>query len=303
MTPVLIASALIGAIAPILRSLAWGVPFGLLSIATVIRSFVGAALTVVVVGTAAFFALRTTTLPPDEVGGVAAATGAIIGLALLASSVRRMRRIRGLSVLCQRLHEADAQESALGALRRLLERAQRRDPQQHIGLVLMATGPLTQAGLWEEARDQLRSLDDDSLTEPQSVLRNQALATCELQFDDVEGAQRAIDRIARPTEPSIEVWLVAMEALLMAVRGETERALAHLGAQDTTDNPSLRASHRLVHAHVFAARGDQDAALRELELLQQEAGRAGMERVIRPRGPASALAEERLAETAPPQSR
>ena len=118
--------------------------------------------------------------------------------------------------------------------------------------------------------------------------------TCGLQFDDVGAAQRAIDRITRPTEPSIEVWLVAMEGLLMAVRGEPEKALAHLGAQDTGDNPSLRASHRLVHAHIYAARGDEEAATRELELLRHEAGRAGLERVVRPKGPATALAERLL---------
>jgi lipopolysaccharide biosynthesis regulator YciM len=137
-------------------------------------------------------------------------------------------------------------------------------------------------------------VDEATLTVPQSVLRNQALATCELQFDDAEGAQRAIDQIARPTEPSIEVWLVAMEALLMAVRGETEQALAHLGAQDTSDNPSLRASHRLVHAHIYAARGDEEAAVQELQMLRQEAGRTGLERVVRPRGPATGLAQRLL---------
>ena len=302
MIPVLIAAVVIGMIAPVLRSIAWGVPFGLLSIAMVLRSFVGSALTVLVVGTVAFFALRASSMPAEEVGGAAAAVAAIIGFALLLSSVRRMRYVRGLSILCQRLHEEDAQESALRSLRRLLDRAHRRDPQRHVVLVLMATGPLTQAGLWGEARDHLRSLDEGALTEPQSVLRNQALATCELQFDDVESAQAAIDRITRPTEPSIEVWLVAMEALLMAVRGETEKALAHLGAQDTEDNPSLRASHRLVHAHIFAARGDEDAAIKELELLQKEAGRAGLERVIRPAGPASPLAERLLDDAQSDQS-
>ena len=80
----------------------------------------------------------------------------------------------------------------------------------------------------------------------------------------------------------------------MAVRGESEQALAHLGAQDTEDNPSLRASHRLVHAHIYAARGDEEAATRELEMLRQEAGRAGLQRVIRPRGPATALVERLL---------
>lgn len=294
MLPVLAAAALLGAIAPFLQSFAWGVPFGLMSIATVLRSSVVSALTVLVFGAAAFFALRATPMAPEAVSLVAAAVGGFLGFALLLSSVRRMRHVRGLSVLCQRLQEEDAQEAALKSLRRLLGRTRRSDPQRHIALVLMATGPLTQAGLWGEARDGLRDLDDALLTEPQSVLRNQALATCELQFDDTDAAQRAIDQIARPTEPSIEVWLVAMEALLMAVRGETERALAHLGAQDTDDNPSLKASHRLVHAHIYAARGDEEAAVEELTVLGREAGPAGLQRVVRPRGPASALAERLL---------
>jgi len=294
MTPTLIAAATIGILAPLVRSMAWGVPFGLLSIATVLRSFVGSALTVLVIGTVAFYVLRATAMPPEEVGGVAAAIGAIVGVALLLSSARRMREIRGLSILCQRLQEEDARAAAMRALDRLFGRAHRKDPQRHVALVLMATGPLTQAGMWAEARDRLRDLDDSTLTEPQSVLRNQALATCELQFDDVGAAQRAIDRITRPTEPSIEVWLVAMEGLLMAVRGETEKALAHIGAQDTEDNPSLRASHRLVHAHVYAARADEEAASRELQMLLREAGQAGVERVIRPKGPATPLAQRLL---------
>ena len=158
----------------------------------------------------------------------------------------------------------------------------------------MATGPLTQVGMWTKVRKQLQGLDEVALSESQAVLRDQALAACELQFDDPEAAQCAIDRIRRPTEGSIEVWLVAMEALLMAIRGESEKALAHLGGQNTDDNPSLRASHRLVHAHVLAKRGRSKEAIGELRLLQQEAGRAGLERVVLPRGPASPLAEQLL---------
>ncbi len=302
MLPTLIAAALIGVLAPLLRSLAWGVPFGLLSVATVLRSALGAALTVVVLGTVAFFTLQATSLSPDRVGIVAGLIGAVIGLLLLLSSVRRMRRVRGLSVLCQRLREDDAQEAALAALRKLLGRVRRSEPSAHAPLVLMATGPLTQAGLWDEARDGLLSLDDESMSEAQSVLRNQALATCELQFDRVEAAQRAIDRIRRPTEASVEVWLVAMEALLMAVRGETERALSHLGGRETGGNPSLEASHRLVHAHVYAARSDEEAAERELRTIERDAGRAGLLRAIRPRGPASALAERIASEREQSQS-
>jgi lipopolysaccharide biosynthesis regulator YciM len=223
--------------------------------------------------------------------------GGAVGLLLLLNSARRLRQVRGLSILCQRLQEEDARQTATAALGRLLDKVRAGDPQRYIALVLMATGPLTQAGMWGEARERLRSLDDAELSEPQAVLRNQALATCELQFDDVDAAQRAIERIRRPTESSIEVWLVAMEALLMAVRGEAERALAHLGGQDVEDNPSLRASHRLVHAHVLAERGETEAALDELRALQNEAGRAGLERVTLPSGPASPLAEQLLSET------
>ncbi len=296
MTPTLIAALLVGLAAPVIRGWVWGAPFSLLSVATVLRSFLGSALTVLVFGVVAVFALRATSIAPDQIGMSAGLIGGGVGLLLLLGSARRLREVRGLSILCQRLQEEDAQPTATAALARLLRRVRRKDEQRYIALVLMATGPLTQAGMWDEARERLRSLDDDTLTEPQAVLRNQALATCELQFDDVAAAQAAIDRIERPTEGSIEVWLVAMEALLMAVRGQPDKALAHLGAQDADDNPSLRASHRLVHAHVLAGRGDEEAALEELRSLRREAGAAGLGRARLPRGPASPLAERLLDE-------
>jgi len=296
MTLTFIFAALVGLAAPVIRGWIWGVPFSLLSIAAVLRSFVGSALTVLLIGTASFFALRATSVPANQVNLLSGLLGGAVGLLLLLNSARRLRQVRGLSILCQRLQEEDARPTATAALGRLLDKVRAGDPQRYIALVLMATGPLTQAGMWGEARERLRSLDDAVLSEPQVVLRNQALATCELQFDDVDAAQRAIDRIHRPTESSIEVWLVAMEALLMALRGEGERALAHLGGQDVEDNPSLRASHRLVHAHVLAERGETEAALDELRALQQEAGRAGLERVTLPSGPASPLAEQLLRE-------
>jgi hypothetical protein len=296
MTATLIVAALVGLAAPVIRGWIWGVPFSLLSIGAVLRSFVGSTLTVLVIGIASFFALRATSMPQDQVNRVAALLGGGLGLVLLLNSAWRLRQVRGLSILCQRLQEEDARPTATAALDRLLDKVRRKDEQRYIALVLMATGPLTQAGMWGEARERLRSLDDEVLLEPQAVLRNQALATCELQFDDVDAAQRAIDHIQRPTESSIEVWLVAMEALLLAVRGKAERALAHLGRQDVEDHPSLRASHRLVHAHVLAERGDAEAALDELRSLQREAGRSGLERVMLPRGPASPLAEQLLRE-------
>ncbi|MGB5504575.1 MAG: hypothetical protein WBM75_19435 [Polyangiales bacterium] len=296
MTLTLIVAVLVGAAAPFVRAWIWGVPFGLLSIATVLRSFFGSALTVLVIGVVAFFALRVTAIDPAQINWLAGSIGGLVALLLLIVSARRLSDVRGLSILCQRLQEEDARPQAAAALDRLLKRQRRREEQRYVALVLMATGPLTQAGMWAKAREQLQGLDEIALSEPQAVLRDQALATCELQFDEPEAAQRAIDRIRRPTEGSIEVWLVAMEALLMAVRGESEKALAHLGGQNTDDNPSLRASHRLVHAHILAKRGRTEDALEELRLLQQEAGSTGLERVVLPRGPASPLAEQLLSE-------
>ena len=172
MAPTLIAALAVGMAAPIARAMAWGVPFGLLSVATVLRSFVGSAVTVLVVGTVAFYALRATPVPSEETETLAGAIGAIVGLGLLWSSVRRLRDVRGLSLLCQRLQEEDARPEAIAALDRLLNRVHREDPKRHVALVLMATGPLTQAGMWDEARRRLRDLDEGSLSEAQAVLRS-----------------------------------------------------------------------------------------------------------------------------------
>ncbi len=292
MATTLIAALVVGLVAPVVRALTWGVPFGLLSISTVLVSFAGSVLTVLLIGAIAGFVLRTTTLTPGEVDVVAGGIGAFAGFLLLLNSARRMRHVRGLSVLCQRLAEEDAQPTALRALRRMLDRAKKHDTDRHIALVLMSTGPLTQASLWEDARAGLSSIDEQGLTPAQAVLRNQALATCQLQFDELEAAEEAIGSIPRPAEPSIEIWLVAMEALLLAVRGKPEAAQAKLRGQGTSGNPSLEASHRLVRAHILAGQDQREQALEELKALRQAAGRAGLERVLHPHGPASTLARE-----------
>lgn len=294
MTTTLVAALAVGLLAPVGRALAWGVPFSLLSVGVVLVSFIGSALSVSLVGVVAAFLLRSTSLSAPQIDLWAGGIATVVGLLLLYSSARRMRAVRGLSILCQRLLEADAQPKALAALQRLLDRTQQRDIDKYIGLVLMATGPLTQAGLWDEARSRLSGIDEASLTPPQAILRDQALATCQLQFDDVDAAHEAISRIPRPAEPSIEMWLIAMEALLLAVRGDHEAASAKLRSQDTSDNPSLDASHRLVRAHILASEGQSREALEELKALRQVAGRPGLERVLHPDGPASPLARELL---------
>ena len=153
-----------------MRARAWRVPFGLLSIATVLRAFAGAFLTVLVLGSVALVILRMSSMSEADVG--AAVFGGVVGLGLTWTSVRRMRDIRGLAVLLQRIAEDDAKAQALPALERLLDEIRAENPQRYIALVLMATGPLTNTGMWDVARARLRDLHDLPLTTAQSVLCN-----------------------------------------------------------------------------------------------------------------------------------
>ncbi|MEM7137218.1 MAG: hypothetical protein AAF500_11600 [Myxococcota bacterium] len=294
MTLTLIAALIVGLVAPLARSLAWGVPFGLLSTSTILSAFVGASLSALLIGSAANVLLRATPLTPEQLDVASGAIALLGGGGLLFSSVRRLREVRGLSLLCQRLADPEDGTTAREALEKLLRKTEHRDPALYASLVLMATGPLTQRSLWAQAREHLRSVDPQALDAAQAVLRNQALATCELQFDDTHAAREAIGAIARPADPNVEIWLVAMEALILAVTGDPDGAAAKLGTQETTGNPSLEASHRWVQAHIFAGRGEPTLARRELEALQTVAGRAGIERMLRPEGPASPLARELL---------
>ena len=116
MTLTLIVAGLVGLLAPVIRGWIWGVPFSLLSIAAVLRSFAGSALTVLVVGITSFFVLRTTSMPQAQVNGIAALLGGSLGLFLLLNSAWRLRQVRGLSILCQRLQEEDARPTATAAI-------------------------------------------------------------------------------------------------------------------------------------------------------------------------------------------
>lgn len=296
MTTTLIAALIVGLLAPLVRSLFWHVPFGLLSVSTVLVAFVGSALTTLVIGLLTLVGLQFVAVNPEEADTIAGVTAAAGGLLLLMLSARRIRYIRGLTILCRRLLEDDAREQALAALDKLMSRLQKSSTQRHASFVLLAIGPLTQAGLWEDARKRLAALPVEQLDENQKAMRNQALATCELHFGDVDAAEAAVTAIARPATPKIEIWLNATDALLLALRGRGDDALAML-VRAPDDNPSLIASHHVVRAHAYAAKGQPDNARVELLAVQEQAGPAGLERATRPEGPASALARTLLDES------
>lgn len=297
-TPLIAVTCALAAVAPFAQAFSWRVPFGQLSTAMVVRTFVG---TFVTTGLAGLLAIGCFAVVPvveaRDVGFAAAVGGGSVGGLLLLLSVTRMRHVRGVVLLSHRCLEPDARAQALASLRRLLARARPADGEpadEHARLVFLATAPLGRAGLWEEMEGLLVGVDPARLGEANAALHGQTLSSCRIHLGDVDGAQAAIDAVARPAPDPIEPWLVTTEALVAAVRGDAARALELVGEESDTTDAARRASERIVRAHAWAARAEHDRARRALELVRAEAGRAGLEQAALLGGPASDLADELL---------
>ena len=160
----------------------------------------------------------------------------------------------------------------------------------------MIAGPLTQAECWQPTIDLLQTIDRNSLDAEHDAIRAQTLATSSLYVGQFDEAAKALHSVPRPAPNEIEVWLLAVEAWLNALDGNAEKALSHVGKQATEENPSLKASHRIIRAHALAGTKNTAAARNELQSLLGEAGAAGLRRLIQPEGPASSLATAMLSE-------
>ena len=229
--------------------------------------------------------------------GLRVPSAARVALLLSVASARRLRDVRGLSILCQRLQEEDARPQAAAALDRLLNRQRHRDEQRYIALVLMAIGPLTQAGMWADARERLQGLDEVALSESQAVLRDQALATCELQFDDPDAAQRAIDRIRRP-DRRFDRGLVGRHG--GTAHGRQGRVRKGTRAPRRTDAPTtiLRFAPRIAWCTLTSWRNAVVPRTRSKSCAcsERRRGAPGFSASCLPAGPASPLAEQLLNE-------
>lgn len=296
--PVLGVALVLGIAAPIVVASSWRVPFGMLSIAIVLRATLGTAIVTFLagaIGAGSFAALPW--IPPERLGTSAAIFGGSVGATLMLASARRLRAVRGAYLLAQRLFDPVARADALAALRRLLDRA--RDARTDDGgrtygsLVLIVTGPLTAVGEWEEAARRLAEIRPGSIDARHDAVRAQSLAACRIHLGDAKGTRDAIASVDRPVaDAAIESWLVTIEALLDAIDGRANEALAVVGEEDAGGDPSLRASRRLVRAHAFVTLGREADAREELERVREEAGVVGLEQAMKPEGPASALARE-----------
>ncbi len=296
MLPTLAAATLLGVVAPVLRALMMGVPLGLLSIGMALRSFVSAAMTVLVFGALARVCLIfILPLAPPEFGLWAAAVALALATPLVALSSARRRRMRGALLLAYRLKDQIVREQSLRALSRLVRRSRPksgRPSTSHVQLLLMLAAPLTAFGLSAQLEAWLSDAPTRDLDPRTAALRAQTLATCRVEAGDVEGAAEALDAVPESgVDPLLDAWLVATRALLLAVGEQPEAALETLGLDVEDLDAALLASRCVVRAHVLAARRDEAGAERELREALESVGVSALGRAARPEGPASALAE------------
>jgi predicted RNA polymerase sigma factor len=147
------------------------------------------------------------------------------------------------------------------------------------------------------ARRTLERVDGTKLSPSLHAKHAQVLATVCLELGELERAE-AVLRDARDSEddPLTTRWLRITRALLFAVQGGTESAIALVGEEDDDeDDPAFRASNEIVRAHVHACLGRENEARHALEQARELAGVTALTRAIRPVGPATELARLMLA--------
>lgn len=226
----------------------------------------------------------------DQIAGV---IGLVVGGGLMVLSARRSRHSRGTALLAYRLGAEATRDRARAYLIQRFEKLSV-PAAQHAQLASIAIGPLTALGLWRDAQIILERVAVDELDPTNRGRHLQALATCRLEGADLEGASEALAKVERPAEPQVEVWLVALEALLQAIQGNAEAALEACDANPAPESDALAASYGIVRAHALACMGQDEDAKRVLNEVVSRAGHAALERAIRPVGPASDIARSML---------
>ncbi len=280
-----VAALCLAAIAPFARSISWGVPITLFNFAMSLRAAIGTALVTFFVGALATLLVETK---------IAAALGAGVGGLLMMLSARRSRHFRGVALLAWRVTQSATRERATAVLNgRLRVLARSLHPKEYAELAHLASVPLTAIGEWDAAGEHLGAINVDALEEGERARMRQGIATIKLQAGDLEGAQETIDAVQRPAEERVEEWLVALEALLHAVQGGADQAL-ELARSAPKEEGALKATYDVVRAHAFASMGKDERARKALEAVREVAGAEGLQRAVRPVGPATDLAREML---------
>lgn len=279
-----LAAAIVGAIAPFVRSLAWGVPMWMFTWGMALRATLGAGLVTLLAGLIPLVVV-------DE--WTAGAIGLGVGGALMVLSARRLRHLRGVMLLSWRLGSVVTRDDAARRLMKRLASARKLGAEQYAPVALIASGPLSAVERWDDVLTALEGLTSSPLPKPLAERVAQARATAELAVGDLEGATESLSSVERPAEEAVERWLRAAEALLHAVQGGADQALK-IANEESGADAALGASYEIVRAHALASKGDDEGAKAALRKVEGVAGATGLQRAVRPVGPATDIARAML---------
>ncbi len=292
---------------PLLRAAIWRAPLSALTTREVLSTALGPA-------TAYVLTLLVTRLALGAAGadevlalGIACFVGDVVALALVALSSFRTRLVGLLRVLAEDLGDPARKKASIALLDRVLDAAKPSgdaNPEAYGQLVVHLAGVLVGANDHATAKRTLERVDGTKLSSSLHTKHAQCLATVCLELGDLERADEVLAAVVDPEDdPLTTRWLRVTRALLFAVQGGTERALALVSEAeahtderaDDEDEPAFLASYEVVRAHVHACVGEDARARDALERARELAGVVALTRAIRPVGPATEIARTLLA--------
>ena len=186
-----------------------------------------------------------------------------------------------------RLRDPDKRQQTLDRLRGQVQRAaQTGDLVRLEDALRHALEPLLVVGLWDEVAELAEHASSHHRTLFARWLAG-VHALAELHRGDAEEAQRLLDG-ASVQGP----WLIAIDALRLALAGEGEEALAKLGDGPKRPTFAIRHQRRLARVHALAGLGRREEAR---ALLREMADDKVLESALAPEGPATGLAAAMLA--------
>jgi len=278
-----IAAFLVGVVAPFARATAWGAPVAYFSLAMVLRAGAGAALVTLAAG------LIATMVTSDMMSGI---VGICVGLPLMLLSARRMRYVRGATLLAMRLKDPVVHERAFELLQKRLDAAKRAlTPASYAQLMLLISAPVVSVGKREPMAARLRAVPLEPLPSSMRAQVLHARSTLDLQIGDYEHAQEALDDLPDDTPEELTRWTQVTQALLWALQGNADDALDYV--ERAPSDEELLPALDLIQAHAYASMSRDEEAKAALGRLKDR-GPHALESALKPVGPATDLARALL---------
>lgn len=186
-----------------------------------------------------------------------------------------------------RLRDPDKRQQTLERLRaKVVNAAKTGDLVRLEDSLRAALEPLLVVGLWDEVSELAEYASVHHRTLFSRWLAG-VHALAELHRGDPEQAKKLLDGANVQGD-----WLIAVDALRLALAGDGDEALAKLGDGPKRPTFAIRHQRRLARVHALAAQGRRDDAR---ALLREMADDGVLEAALAPEGPATGMAAAMLA--------